>query len=145
MDSAAQWLASYDKKLARAAVNARAASQSLGEMRGSASSPRGEVTVRVGPSGALEDIRLTPAARALEAEVLARLILATAQDAQRKIGAQVVEIMTDYVGDGPALDLVKQNLPPAAGIDAERGAVQPGTGRTDNDDDYFANPTVIDR
>lgn len=139
MEAAAQWLASYDKKLARAAANAKAASESLRQVSGTASSPRGEVSVRVGPSGALEDIKLTPAARALEAEQLARLILATAQEAQRTIGAQVIEIMTDYVGDGPALEIVKQNMPPAAGV--EPGAASP----SDNDDDYFANPTVIVR
>ncbi|MEU5845791.1 MULTISPECIES: YbaB/EbfC family nucleoid-associated protein [Saccharopolyspora] len=140
MDSPAQWLADYDKKLARAAANARAASESLSRMSGTASSPRGEVTVQVGPSGAMEDIRLTPAARALEAEQLARLILTTAQQAQRSVGAQVVEIMTDYVGDGPALDFVKQNMPPAAGVDASSGPPPP-----DDDDYFFANPQVIVR
>ncbi|MGW3469596.1 YbaB/EbfC family nucleoid-associated protein [Saccharopolyspora sp. NPDC000995] len=138
MDSAAQWLASYDQKLARAAANAKAASETLSRMSGTATSPRGEVAVQVGPSGALEDIRLTPAARAMEVEQLAKLILATAQEAQRSVGSQVVEIMTDYVGDGPALDFVKQNMPPAAGVDATSG-VRP----TDNDEDYFANPRVI--
>ncbi|PKW16960.1 YbaB/EbfC family nucleoid-associated protein [Saccharopolyspora spinosa] len=138
MDSAAQWLASYDQKLVRAAANAKAASETLSRMSGTATSPRGEVAVQVGPSGALEDIRLTPAARAMEVEQLAKLILATAQEAQRSVGSQVVEIMTDYVGDGPALDFVKQNMPPATGVDATSGA-RP----TDNDEDYFANPRVI--
>ncbi|MER7011696.1 YbaB/EbfC family nucleoid-associated protein [Saccharopolyspora sp. NPDC000359] len=137
MEAAAQWLAGYDERLARAAADAKAANESLSQMSGTATSPRGEITVQVGPSGAMEDIRLTPAARAMEAEQLAQLILATAQEAQRTVGAQVVEIMTEYVGDGPALDFVKENMPPAAGVET-------GPRRdTDDDDDFFANPVVI--
>ncbi|MDA3630462.1 YbaB/EbfC family nucleoid-associated protein [Saccharopolyspora sp. WRP15-2] len=138
MEQAAQWLAGYDERLARAAANAKAANESLRQMSGTATSPRGEVAVQVGPSGAMEDIRLTPAARALEAEQLAQLILTTAQQAQRTVGAQVVEIMTEYVGDGPALEFVKENMPPAAGVEAGQRRVD-----DDNDDDFFANPVVI--
>lgn len=141
MNSPEQWLANYDQKVADAAANAQAASESLRQMAGHASSPRGEVTVRVGPSGALEDVTLTPAARALEAEQLAQLILATAQEAQRTVGAQVVEIMTDYVGDGPALEIVKENMPPAAGVDVQSSGAQ----RPVDDDTYFANPPGIVR
>ena len=133
----AQWLADYDRTLARAAANAQAAEQNLRQVGGRASSPRGEVTVAVGPSGALTDLRLTPAARALEAEQLARLILTTAQQAQRAVGAQVVQIMTEYVGDGPALDVVRRALPPEARPD-------PGPDRAD-DDDYFSNPPGVVR
>ncbi|MER7083996.1 YbaB/EbfC DNA-binding family protein [Saccharopolyspora kobensis] len=138
METAAQWLAGYDERLAKAAADAKAANESLRQMSGTATSPRGEITVQVGPSGAMEDIRLTPAARAMEAEQLAQLILTTSQEAQRSVGAQVVEIMTEYVGDGPALDFVKENMPPAAGVDA--AARRPAS---DDDDDFFANPVVI--
>ncbi|WP_246258605.1 YbaB/EbfC family nucleoid-associated protein [Amycolatopsis anabasis] len=135
----AQWLADYDETLARAAANARTASANLEQVGGSATSPRGEVAVRVGPSGALEDLTLASAARSLEVDQLAQLILATARQAQRAVGEQVVAIMTDYVGDGPALDFVKQHLPPAAG----------GAGRSPADDrddnDYFSNPPEIIR
>ncbi|MDA3645761.1 YbaB/EbfC family nucleoid-associated protein [Saccharopolyspora indica] len=138
METAAQWLAGYDERLAKAAADAKAANESLRQMSGTATSPRGEITVQVGPSGAMEDIRLTPAARAMEAEQLAQLILTTSQEAQRSVGAQVVEIMTEYVGDGPALDFVKENMPPAAGVEA--GSRRPAG---DDDDDFFANPVVI--
>lgn len=129
--TAAQWLADYDETLSRAAASARMASDQLRQVGGSASSPRGEVQIVVGPSGALEDLRLTSAARTLDADQLARLILATARQAQRAVGAQVVEIMTDYLGDGPALDFVKENLPANA--------------RPVRDDDYFTNPPEITR
>ncbi|GAA3583508.1 hypothetical protein GCM10022222_80350 [Amycolatopsis ultiminotia] len=127
-----QWLAGYDRTLARAAANARAASESLRNTGGRATSPRGEVEVEVGPSGALTGLRLSPAARALEAEALAQLILGTVQDAHREAAAQVVDIMTDYVGEGPALELVRDNLP-----------VDPGAAPTRRDDDYFANPPGV--
>ena len=127
-----KWLAGYNSQLASAAAGARAASENLRQVGGSATSPRGEVSVRVGASGSLEDIRLTPAARALEAEQLARLILETARQAQRIAGAQVVDIMTEYVGAGPALELVKQNVPLVqAPIPAPV------------DDDSYANPEIF--
>ncbi|WP_020662164.1 YbaB/EbfC family nucleoid-associated protein [Amycolatopsis benzoatilytica] len=130
-DSAA-WLADYQQKLSRMQANAEAASASLTHVGGRAASPRGEVEVEVGPSGALTDLRLSPAARALEADALARLILATVQEAHRQAGAQVVDIMTEYVGDGPALQLVRDNIPAAAGATAPR-----------QEDDYFSHPGII--
>lgn len=131
-----EWLRNYQKTLARASANAKAVSESLRHVGGTATSPRGEVAVKVGPSGALEDLDLTPAARALEAEQLAQLILATAQQAQRTAGAQVVEIMTDYVGDGPALDVVKRHLPDAPADDGPRPDDR-------EDDQYFTDPPEI--
>lgn len=128
----AQWLTTYDRGLARMAANAQAAEAGLRQAGGTAVSPRGEIEVKVGPSGALVDLRLTPAARALEADRLAQLILATAQEAQRAVGNQVVGIMTEYVGEGPALDMVRRNLPSAAGQLTDVRA----------DDDYFANPEI---
>lgn len=128
-----QWLANYDRRLARVAADAQAAEASLRQIGGVAASPRGEVVVKVGPSGALEDLTLTAAARAMEADQLARLILATSQQARSVVGAQVVEIMTDYLGDGPALDVVKQSLPvpPAEPVDNR------------DDDSYFSSPPEI--
>jgi hypothetical protein len=134
----AQWLADYDRNLARTAANAQAAGDSLRHVGGKATSPRGEVEVTVGASGALEDLTLTPMARALEADELARLILDTARQAQRTVGAQVVEIMTHYLGDGPALDMVVQNLSPVAKVESTPPPVL-------DDDYYFANPPEITR
>lgn len=131
-----EWLASYDRKLARVAANAKVAEQSIGQVGGSAKSPRGEVEVRVGPSGALEDIRLTASARAMEADRLAELILITARKAQRAVSEQVVGIMTEYVGEGPALDMVRRNMPAAPRDDRNRVD-------TRSDDDYFANPPEV--
>ena len=131
----AQWLAGYRQHLASTAANARAAGDSLGQVSGHARSPHGEVEVQVSASGALTDLTLTPAARRLEADRLAQLILATTRAAQWSASAQVLEIMTGYVGDGTALDMIRQHLP--------ADLVPAGDHRTD--DDFFANPPEIGR
>jgi DNA-binding protein YbaB len=107
----AQWLAEYDGRLDDLAAGAQAASARLRQAGGRATSPRGEVTVTVEAGGALADVKLTPAARQLEVDQLARLIVTTAQQARHAAGAQVAEIMTNYLGDGPALDMITSNLP----------------------------------
>ncbi|UJW29526.1 YbaB/EbfC family nucleoid-associated protein [Saccharothrix sp. AJ9571] len=131
----ARWLADYQSNLERLDATARAVESNLRQVGGSATSPRGEVSVAVGVSGALEDLRLTAAARALDADQLAQLILATARQAQRVAGAQVVEIMTEYTGEGPALDLIKRNL----------AAAEPAPAAVPDDDHYFSNPPEISR
>jgi YbaB/EbfC DNA-binding family len=140
-----QWLADYDERLTHAARTAQEASARLRQVGGKAVSPRGEATVTVSASGALEDLTLTPAARALEVDQLARLILDTTRQAQRAVGAQVVDIMTEYFGEGTALDMVKQNLPPAAEVDAELFAAPAGMPHLIDDRDCFTNPPEITR
>lgn len=132
---AQQWLADYRSTLATAAADARHTDAALREVHGSARSPRGEVTVRVGASGALEDLQLTSAARALEADQLARLIVATATQAHRFAGGEVVRIMGEYLGEGPGLEFVKDNLP-----EAEPAPAGPDVRA---DEDYFANPPGV--
>jgi len=134
MDDPAAWLAGYQSDLNRTAAGAEAASARLRQVSATASSPRGEVEVQVSAGGALEDLRLTPAARAMEADQLARLIVNTARQAQQQAGARILEIMTDYVGDGDLLGLLRQNLPAGAEELAEPAQ---------NDDDYYANPPEL--
>jgi len=98
----AQWLADYQERLERAAYGARSASASLAEVGASATSPRGEVTVTVNAAGVLGDVSLTPAARKLDVDTLATLIVSTAREAQRLGSASVTEVMATYVGDGAA-------------------------------------------
>lgn len=125
-----QWLAGYDKRLTEIAARAKEAGARVGQVGGTATSPRGEVEVRVSGSGTLEDLTLTPAARTLESDDLARLILDTTRKARHAVGAQIADISTKYLGAGPALELIKQHLP--AGVSVPKNS----------DDDYFANPEV---
>ena len=127
-----QWLAQYEKRITDVATRAKEAGARLREVGGSATSPRGEVEVKVDAAGGLVDLTLTPAARALEADELAQLILDTTQAARRGVSARIAGISTRYFGEGPALEVIKQHLP--VGVRA--------TGNPD-DDDYFANPPEI--
>lgn len=129
-----QWLAHYDRRLTEAATRAKEASARLRLVGGTATSPRGEVEVRVGAGGALEDLTLTPAARTLESDELARLILDTTRRARHAVGAQIAGISTEYFGEGPALEVIRQHLPAGVPVIKDR-----------DDDDYFANPPEITR
>jgi hypothetical protein len=126
-----QWLAQYDKRITEIAKRAKEAGERVREAGGTASSPRGEVEVRVGASGVLEDLTLTPDARTLESQDLARLILDTTRKARQAVSARIAGISTAYLGEGPALDVIKKHLP------------APVAARTEpDDDDYFANPEI---
>jgi len=127
-----QWLAHYDKRLNEIAARAREAGARVRQVGGTATSARGEVTVRVGASGVLEDLTLTPDTRTLESDELARLILDTTRKARHAVSAQVADISAGYLGEGPALEVIRQHLP--AGVPVTRDV---------DDDDYFTNPPEI--
>ncbi|WP_033440494.1 YbaB/EbfC family nucleoid-associated protein [Saccharothrix sp. NRRL B-16314] len=110
----AQWLADYRERLERAAHGARAASASLREVGATATSPRGEVSVTVSAGGLLDDVTLTPAARRLEADALAVLIVGTAREAQRLAGTRMTEVMSGYLGEGEALARITEHTPSEA-------------------------------
>jgi hypothetical protein len=130
-----QWLAQYDKRLTEIATRAKKASTRLREVDGTAASPRGEVEVRVSASGTLEGLTLTPAARTLQSDELARLILDTTRKARHAVSAQIAGISRQYLGEGPALEVIKQHLP----------ATVPVSKKPDDDDYYFANPPEINK
>jgi len=127
-----RWLAQYDKRLTEVVKNAEEAGARLRKVGGTATSPRGEVEVRVDAAGGLEDLTLTPAARTLESDELAQLILDTTRKARHAVGAQIAGISTKYFGEGPALEVIKQYLPAGVPVRKDR-----------DDDDYFTNPPEI--
>jgi YbaB/EbfC DNA-binding family protein len=126
-----QWLAQYDKRLNDIATRANEAGARLRQVGRTATSPRGEVKATVGAGGALEDLVLTPAARRLESDELARLILDTTRRARYGVSADMAGIATECFGAGPALDVIKQYLPAGAPVINQR------------DDDYADNPPEI--
>lgn len=138
--SAEQWLADYQRELAGAADGAARANARLRQVGGHAIAPRGEVEAWVSVNGALERLRLTAHARALEPDVLAELIVATAKTAQRSAAGQITEIMTDFVGPSAALDMVKAHLPD--GVDNTPASARRPHRSTGKDDEYFASPEV---
>jgi DNA-binding protein YbaB len=126
-----QWLARYDERLAEVATRAKEADALLRQVGGTATSRRGEVEVRVSASGTLEDLTLTPAARTLESDELARLILDTTRRARHAVSTQIAGISAKYFADTPVLDVLGQHLP--AGV---------RVGGTCDEDDFFDNPEI---
>ncbi|HEX6360071.1 YbaB/EbfC family nucleoid-associated protein [Actinophytocola sp.] len=139
-----KWFAQYDEKLQAAAASANKAEQALREVGGSATSKDGEVTVRVTASGALSDLVLRPGARDFEPEHLARVILETSRQAQRDAGQQVVDVMTKFVGEGDALEQVKQHLPQGYTGDDRDKPIDPTARREKRtDEEYFDSPPEV--
>lgn len=145
-----KWFAQYDEKLQDAKQKAEKAEQALKTVGGSATSRDGEVTVRVTASGALSDLVLRPGAADIEPETLARTIMDASREAQRDVGAKVVDIMTKFVGESAALEAVKEHLPEGYTGDGR----DEGFTRTDGvkvekrrerrtDDEYFENPPEV--
>ena len=139
------WLQQYDEKLQAAAAKAEQADKALREVAGSATSPDGDVTVRVSASGATTGLVLRPGVRELEPDQLARVILEVTRQAQRDVGAQVVKAMQGLVGDSAALEVVKSHLPEGYTGDVEDESpvipeLQPDTRP---DDEYFDNPPEV--
>lgn len=139
----AKWLAQYDDKLREAAARAEKAEKALKTVGGSATSPDGEVTVRVNASGATTDLVLRPGVADLEPERLARVILETTREAQREVGAQVVDVMTKFVGEGAALEAVKEHLPEGYTGDGRDNVFSEAPKDRRPDDEYFENPPEV--
>lgn len=139
-----QWLAQYDEKLQAAAKSAQKADKALREVGGAATSPDGDVTVRVSANGATTGLVLRPGARDVEPEQLARVIMEVTRQAQRDAAAKVVDTMRELVGEGPALEVVKSHLPEGFRGDSEDGPVDVVKHRdTRSDDEYFENPPEV--
>jgi DNA-binding protein YbaB len=139
-----KWFAQYDEKLRDAAQKAEKAEKALKTVGGSATSQDGDVTVRVNASGATTDLVLRPGVREIEPEQLARVILETTRKAQRDVGAQVVDVMTKFVGEGAALEAVKEHLPEGYAGDGKDEVFSVEKQRDKRtDEEYFENPPEV--
>lgn len=141
-----QWLAQYGEKIEQAKRNAAQAESQLGGVGGSATSPDGLVTVTVNASGALTDLVLRPQLRGEDPERISGAIMTAVAQAQRAAAGKVVEIMTEFVGDSPALEFVKAKMPNGySGDGTDAVEPEPEIQRRDTrpDDDYFTNPPDV--
>jgi DNA-binding protein YbaB len=141
-----QWLAQYGEKIEQAKRNAAQAETQLGGVGGSATSPDGLVTVTVNASGALTDLILRPQLRGEDPERISGAIMTAVAQAQRAAAGKVVEIMTEFVGDSPALEFVKAKMPNGySGDGTDEVEPEPELKRRDTrpDDDYFTNPPDV--
>jgi DNA-binding protein YbaB len=141
-----QWLAQYGEKIEQAKRNAAQAESQLGGVGGSATSPDGLITVTVNASGALTDLVLRPQLRGEDPERISGAIMTAVAQAQRAAAGKVVEIMTEFVGDSPALEFVKAKMPNGySGDGTDAVEPEPEIQRRDTrpDDDYFTNPPDV--
>lgn len=141
-----QWLAQYGQKIEQAKKNAAQAETQLGGVGGSATSSDGLITVSVNAAGALTNLVLRPGARGLDPEHISSAILTAATQAQRNAAGQVVEIMNEFIGESPALEFVKAQMPHGySGDGTDPEEPQPEIERRDTrpDDDYFTNPPEV--
>ncbi|KOX22594.1 hypothetical protein ADK67_23205 [Saccharothrix sp. NRRL B-16348] len=141
-----QWLAQYGEKIEQAKRNAAQAESQLGGVGGSATSPDGLITVTVNASGALTDLILRPQLRGEDPERISGAIMTAVAQAQRAAAGKVVEIMTEFVGDSPALEFVKAKMPNGySGDGTDAVEPEPEIQRRDTrpDDDYFTNPPDV--
>ncbi|MGW4115568.1 YbaB/EbfC family nucleoid-associated protein [Actinosynnema sp. NPDC004786] len=141
-----QWLAQYGEKIEQAKRNAAQAETQLGSVGGSATSPDGLITVTVNASGALTDLILRPQLRGEDPERISGAIMTAVAQAQRAAAGRVVEIMTEFVGDSPALEFVKSKMPNGySGDGTDAVEPEPELQRRDTrpDDDYFTNPPDV--
>ncbi|MCE6994257.1 YbaB/EbfC family nucleoid-associated protein [Saccharothrix sp. S26] len=141
-----QWLAQYGEKIEQAKRNAAQAETQLGSVGGSATSPDGLITVTVNASGALTDLILRPQLRGEDPERISGAIMTAVAQAQRAAAGRVVEIMTEFVGDSPALEFVKSKMPNGySGDGTDAVEPEPEIQRRDTrpDDDYFTNPPDV--
>ncbi|MFE9743690.1 YbaB/EbfC family nucleoid-associated protein [Actinosynnema sp. NPDC091369] len=141
-----QWLAQYGEKIEQAKRNAAQAESQLGGVGGSATSPDGLITVTVNASGALTDLILRPQLRGEDPERISGAIMTAVAQAQRAAAGRVVEIMTEFVGDSPALEFVKSKMPNGySGDGTDAVEPEPELQRRDTrpDDDYFTNPPDV--
>ncbi|GAB2988846.1 YbaB/EbfC family nucleoid-associated protein [Actinosynnema sp. NPDC050801] len=141
-----QWLAQYGEKIEQAKRNAAQAESQLGGVGGSATSPDGLITVTVNASGALTDLIMRPQLRGEDPERISGAIMTAVAQAQRAAAGKVVEIMTEFVGDSPALEFVKAKMPNGySGDGTDAVEPEPELQRRDTrpDDDYFTNPPDV--
>lgn len=141
-----QWLAQYGAKIEQAKQNAEQARDQLGGVGGSASSPDGLITVTVNATGVLTDLQIKPEARGMDPSEIASAVLTASTKAQRDASGRVVQIMTDFVGDSPALEFVKAQMPngyAGDGTDEEEPKSELERKDTRPDDEYFTNPPDV--
>src|SRR5690606_19252568 len=104
-------IAQYNSKLQQLKENVSQAQEKLAEVGATATSRDGQITVRVNSSGVLEDISFGRGFQHPQPERLAATIMETVRQAQREAAGQMVGIMQEFIGEGAALDFVKNNLP----------------------------------
>ena len=120
-------LAAFGVELEEIRAKAEAAQEKLRTAVATVQSPDGAVTVTVGPSGVMQDLRLGPRAYERPPQALSGLIMQLVGRAQQKVSAEVADAFGGLVGENSAArEVLEEFLPaPEPGQATPPGAGQP--------------------
>jgi DNA-binding protein YbaB len=105
-------LAAFTAELEEIRAKAAAAQERLRSAVATVRSPDGAVSVTLGPSGVLQDLRFGPRAYERPPQALSGLVLQLIGRAQQKVSAEVAEAFSGMVGeDSAARELLDEFLP----------------------------------
>lgn len=105
-------LAAFTVELEEIRAKAAAAEEALRSATASVQSPDGAVSVTVGPSGVLQDLRFGPRAYERPPQALSGLVMQLIGRAQQKVSAQVADAFGGMVGENSAArELLDEFLP----------------------------------
>jgi len=108
-------LAAFGAELGDIRAKAAAAQEKLRSAVASVQSPDGAVSVTVGPSGVLQDLRFGPRAYERSPQALSGVVLQLIGRAQQKVSAQVADAFSGMVGENSAArELLGEFLPEPA-------------------------------
>ncbi len=115
-------LAAFTVELEEIRAKAATAQETLRSATASVQSPDGAVSVTVGPSGVLQDLRFGPRAYERPPQALSGLVMQLIGKAQQKVSAQVADAFSGMVGENSAArELLDEFLPapePDAGVNS---------------------------
>ncbi|WP_254897152.1 YbaB/EbfC family nucleoid-associated protein [Amycolatopsis sp. Hca4] len=105
-------LAAFGAELAEIQAKAAAAQEKLRSAVATVRSPDGAVTVTVGPSGVLQELRFGPRAYERSPQSLSGLVMQLVGRAQQKVSAEVADAFSGMVGESSAArELLDEFLP----------------------------------
>ncbi|MGW5720439.1 YbaB/EbfC family nucleoid-associated protein [Amycolatopsis sp. NPDC003865] len=105
-------LAAFTVELEEIRAKAATAQEALRSATASAQSPDGAVSVTVGPSGVLQELRFGPRAYERPPQALSGLVMQLIGRAQQKVSAQVASAFDGMVGESSAArELLDEFLP----------------------------------
>ncbi|MBE8520098.1 YbaB/EbfC family nucleoid-associated protein [Amycolatopsis sp. H6(2020)] len=105
-------LAAFTVELEEIRAKAAAAQEKLRSATASVQSPDGAVSVTLGPSGVLQDLRFGPRAYDRPPQALAGVVMQLIGRAQQKVSAEVAEAFSGMVGENSAArELLGEFLP----------------------------------
>jgi DNA-binding protein YbaB len=124
-------LTAFTAELEEIRAKAAAAQEKLRSAVATVQSPDGAVSVTIGPSGVLQDLRFGPRAYERPPQALSGLVLQLIGRAQQKVSAEVADAFSGMVGENSAArELLDEFLP----------APEPGAGPPPDHGDPFTPP-----